>query len=359
MAHQSGTRLATRDPRLNVADAYLFDAAPDRTVMVMTCSADAGLSAPAAFHPAALYEFRFDTTGNGRDDTGFQLRFTDPIPCAEQGPRQEFTVHYVTGVDLAVDPAQRVAGKRVFSAELNTPRRVGAIHGFAGLVGDMWAADASAVSTMLRAFYVDRRFEEAGYANPHNVFARRNAMAIVLEVPNVLIGEGQVAMWSSISLYGHAGKVQVSRFGIPLFTQLFLSSWRHHLIEHYNLVGPQRDIELFAEPVRRFVAEFSALAGLGRISEPYAAGVAAQLIPTVLPYTLGSAAMFTTETINGRPLGADAFDVMVSLAAGRSLEDGVAPDVSRLLDVFPYYGPPYTAVEQRGLLPMPRCGVAL
>jgi hypothetical protein len=69
--------------------------------------------------------------------------------------------------------------------------------------------------------------------------------------------------------------------------------------------------------------------------------------------------MFTTETINGRPLEVDAFDVMVSLAAGRSLGDGVAPDVSRLLDVFPYYGPPYTTVEQRGLFPMPRRGIAL
>jgi len=133
----------------------------------------------------------------------------------------------------------------------------------------------------------------------------------------------------------------------------------HRFPPDVDQVGPQRDIELFAEPVRRFVAEFSALAGLGRIGEPYAAGVAAHLIPTVLPYTLGSAAMFTTETINGRPLGADAFDVMVSLAAGRSLGDGVAPDVSRLLDVFPYYGPPYTAAEQRALLPMPRHGVAL
>ena len=50
---------------------------------------------------------------------------------------------------------------------------------------------------------------------------------------------------------------------------------------------------------------------------------------------------------------------MVSLAAGRSLGDGVAPDVSRLLDVFPYYGPPYTTVEQQDLLPMPRRGIAL
>jgi uncharacterized protein DUF4331 len=206
MSHHFDTQLATRDPRLNVTDAYLFDAAPHRTVMVMTCSADAELSAPAAFHPAALYEFRFDTTGNGRDDTGFQLRFTDPIQRAGQGLRQEFTVYYVTGADLDVDPAQRVTGKPVFSAELNTPSRVGAVAGFAGLVGDMWARDAFAESTMLNAFYVDRRFQEAGYANRRNLSARRNVMAIVLEVPNALISKGQVAMWSSISLYGHAAK---------------------------------------------------------------------------------------------------------------------------------------------------------
>jgi hypothetical protein len=39
------TLLAARDPRLNFTDAYLFDVAPDRTVMVMTCSGDAALSA--------------------------------------------------------------------------------------------------------------------------------------------------------------------------------------------------------------------------------------------------------------------------------------------------------------------------
>jgi hypothetical protein len=151
MSHHFDTQLATRDPRLNVADAYLFDAAPDRTVMVMTCSADAALSAPAAFHPAARYEFRFDTTGNGRDDTGFQLRVTDPIQRAEQGPRQEFTVHYVTGADLEHLGVQQQTAQ------------VGAVDGFACLVGDMWAADAFAVSTMLNAFYVDRRFEDAAY----------------------------------------------------------------------------------------------------------------------------------------------------------------------------------------------------
>jgi hypothetical protein len=215
MSHPFDTQFATGDPRLTVADAYLFDATPDRTVMVMICRADAAPSAPATFHSAALYEFRFDTTGTGREDTSFQLRFSEPIWRAEQGLRQEFTVHYVTGVDVDVDPIQHIAGKQLFSAELNNPSRVGAIDGFAGLVGDMWAADAFAVSTMLKAFYLDRRYTDAASAHRRNVFARRNAMAIVLEVPNALIGDGQVTMWSSISLYGHSTKVQISRFGIP------------------------------------------------------------------------------------------------------------------------------------------------
>jgi hypothetical protein len=359
MAHHFDTRPATRDPRFNVADAYLFDAAPGRTVMAMTCSADAALSAPVTFHPAALYEFRFDTTGNGHDDTSFQVRFAEPMERAEHSPRQEFTVHYVTGVDLDVDPTQYIVGERVFSAELNTPARVGAVDGFAGLVGDLWAADAFALTTMLNAFYANRRFDETASANRCNFFARRNVIAIVLEVPNAFIGDGQVAMWSSISLYRDDVKAQISRSGIPFFAQLFLSSRRQPLVGHYNQVGPVRDIELFADPVRRFVAEFSALAGLGRISQPYAAGVTQRLIPTVLPYTVGSEAMFTTETVNGRPLRADTFDVMVSLAAGRTLGAGVVPAVSELRDAFPYFGQPYTAVGQQDLLPMRRRGIAL
>jgi hypothetical protein len=103
--------------------------------------------------------------------------------------------------------------------------------------------------------------------------------------------------------------------------------WRQPLIERHNQVSPLRDIELFAEPVRSFVAEFSATAGLGRIIRPYAARDC------------------RASDSDGAALhvGVDAFDVMVSLAAGRSLEHGVATDVSRLLDVFPHYGPPCTA----------------
>ena len=50
---------------------------------------------------------------------------------------------------------------------------------------------------------------------------------------------------------------------------------------------------------------------------------------------------------------------LFSLAAGRSLGGGGVPNMSRLLGVFPYYGPPYTAAEQADPLPMPRRGVRM
>jgi hypothetical protein len=63
--------------------------------------------------------------------------------------------------------------------------------------------------------------------------------------------------------------------------------------------------------------------------------------------------------MNGRPLAVDAFDVMLSLAAGRALSDGVSPDLQRLRAEFPYYGDPYSSLEQTGLKPIPQHGVNL
>ena len=57
MSHHIDAQFATGDPRFNVPDAHLFDAAPDCTVMVVTCCADAGLPAPAAFHPGATTRY--------------------------------------------------------------------------------------------------------------------------------------------------------------------------------------------------------------------------------------------------------------------------------------------------------------
>ena len=57
-------------------------------------------------------------------------------------------------------------------------------------------------------------------------------------------------------------------------------------------------------------------------------------------------------SFNGRALGDDVLDVMLTLAANTPIVDGLAPDCRRIRKDFPYYGAPYTAEEQVGVTPM-------
>ncbi len=82
--------------------------------------------------------------------------------------------------------------------------------------------------------------------------------------------------------------------------------------------------------------------------------IAARLCPNTLPYELGTSAAFKLASFNGRALGDDVLDVMLTLAANTPIVDGLAPDRGRIRKDFPYYGAPYTAEEQVGVTPMPR-----
>jgi hypothetical protein len=73
-----------------------------------------------------------------------------------------------------------------------------------------------------------------------------------------------------------------------------------------------------------------------------------------LPYELGTSAAFEVASFNGRALGDDVLDVMLTLTANTPIVDGLAPDRGRIREDFPYYGAPYTAEEQAGVTPMPR-----
>ena len=59
-------------------------------------------------------------------------------------------------------------------------------------------------------------------------------------------------------------------------------------------------------------------------------------------------------SFNGRALGDDVLDVMLTLAVNMPIVDGLAPDHGRIRKDFPYYGSPYTAEEQVGVTPMSR-----
>ena len=251
MSHHFDTKLAKEDPSLNVCDLYLFQGAPDTTVMAMTVNPDAVLSALDTLHIEGLYAFRLDLTGDAREDVVFKFRFNEPrhVNADEHVHVQKFQVRRATGDAIGGDK-----GELLIEGDTGKVHSKSGIRAFVGIAPDLFAADAVAMQNLQKAFYNEHRYDsDAFQRHRQNFFNNRNITAIVLEVPNHLIGKGTVHAWATVSLYGHAPEMQVSRWGLPMITHLFLNDpGNQEVKETFNKSVPSDDIALFSFPPRGF-----------------------------------------------------------------------------------------------------------
>lgn len=346
MSHHFDTPTAREDPRTNVCDLYLFEGSPGHTVMAMTVNPDAGISAPDSFRDEGLYAFRFDLNGDAKEELAFKVRFGAVEHSGGDDHRQiqHFEVRRAVGAD---------ARKGAEGAVLATGETGGVVHAkdisvFAGLAPDLFAGDAAALRAFHTALAKENRFAAEAWQNRKNFFAKRNVTAIVLELPTQMIGRGRIHTWATASLYGHAPEVQVSRWGLPLITNALIPD--QDVREIYNRIGPAEDREKLGPALSQFTARVSGLAGSTPNPAEYGRQVADRLCPIMLPYELGSDAAFDFAGFNGRALGDDVMDVIITLASNVALADGVAPDRTRIRPDFPYFGPAFTAEEQAGIV---------
>ena len=352
MSHHFDTKLGREDPSLNLCDFYLFDGPSGKTVMAMTVNPDVGLSASDTLHPEGLYAFRFDLNGDAREEVTFKFRFGEPRHGndGEHTHIQPFVVRKATG-DYAL---RGNAGESLVEGETGSVATNSGLRAYVGIAPDLFAANAG-FRAFMTAFYKEQRFAAEAFLHQQNPFARRNVTAIVLEVPSELIGKGKINAWTTISLFGHAPEVQVSRWGLPMVTHLFLNDPSHQGVkEQFNASVPSEDPERFAKSIADFVEKMTTYAHSAADPGEYGKLIAARLCPDTLPYELGTSAAFEMASFNGRALGDDVLDVMLTLTANTPIVDGLAPDSGRIRKDFPYYGTPYTAEEQAGLTPMMR-----
>jgi hypothetical protein len=352
MSHHFDTKLAKEDPSLNLCDFYLFGGPSGKTVMAMTVNPDVGLSAPDTLHPEGLYAFRFDLNEDAREEVTFKFRFGEPRHADgdEHIHIQTFAVRKTTGEDAL----RGDAGESLVEGETGLVTTNSGLFAYVGTAPDLFAANAG-FRPFMTAFYQDRRYDRDALLHQQNPFANRNVTAIVLEVPSELIGEGKVHAWATISLFGHAPEVQVSRWGLPMVTHLFLSDPNdQELKEQFNTSAPSEDRVRFAKPIADVAEKMTTYAGSAADPVEYGKRLAARLCPNTLPYELGTPAAFEVDKFNGRVLGDDALDVMLTLAANTPIASGLAPDRDRIRKDFPYYGAPYSAEEQAGMAPLRR-----
>jgi hypothetical protein len=348
MSHHFDTPTAQEDPRINVCDFYLFDGRPGMTVLAMTVNPDAGISAPDTFREEGLYAFRFDLNKDAVEEVSFKLRFGAPEHAEGDEHRhvQSFELRRATGKSAlhGVEGELLVSGR---TGEI--AKGAGEVLAWAGLAPDLFAGDAAALGAFRNAAFKEGKFDPAAFQNHKNFFAKRNVTAIVIELPSRLIGHGLVHGWATASLYGHAPEVQVSRWGLPLITNVFMPDLA--MREDFNRAGPAEDLKRFAPQIGAVAEQLSGLAGSSARPADYARQLVARLCPVMLPYQLDTPAAFDFAGFNGRALTDDAMDVILTLATNTALGDGVAPDRGRTRPEFPYFGAPYAAADQADVTP--------
>lgn len=327
MSHHFDTPTAREDSRLNLCDMYVFAGSPATTVMAMTINPAATAQTATPFRHEAIYAFRFDTDGDQQEDVSFKVRFTD---CEAS---QRFDVIHADHAPGGLEGDVIVTADLGVAADGTTSD----IRAFAGVVRDVFAGDAAGLEKFKAAF-AEGSYEPGAFDNRVNFFHDRTVAAIVLEIPNTVISNDiQVYAWSTVSLYGHAREQQVARWGLPLFTHVFLPE--DDLREQFNRSRPSDDTTMFVEATVRSVAGYTRLAGTAADPEAYGRRVASLLGSLTLPYQLGTAASFDYAGINGRGLDDNVMDNMLSLLTNSPLGTGIRPD-SKLSDPnFPYLRP--------------------
>ena len=211
---------------------------------------------------------------------------------------------------------------------------------FAGLAPDLFAANLTG-NVAFRAALAAGKFAPDLFHDGANYFQNRNVTAIVMEVPTQLIGDpaATVRAWVTVSLRGHAPEVQVSRWGLPLMTHIFITD--PAVQDDYNRSLPSADVPRFSQVVADALARVTQLAGSTDDPAAYAQRVVERLFPTTLPYVLDSAASFGFAGFNGRAMTDNVENVMLSLQANTPIDQGAAVARTNILGEFPYFGAPH------------------
>ena len=312
-----GLKSPNMDARVDITDIFAFQnpADPARSVLAMNVNPVAPTLADS-FAPEAVYELVIDTDGDAVADVAYRVTFS-----AKENGEQKATVRRATGVEAR---SAMISGEVLFrDVPLSFDRDAGVAESgdhefFVGIRSDPFFFD-------LEGFQHDFAFTGEDF------FIDKNVFSIVFEIPNTVLGEGQVGFWCRVLGLENGELSQIDRMGRPLVNILYNEGEDK---KTFNRVAPDQDRELFLE---KFAA---ALEKNGRPPDD-ARAVAGTLLPDVLTYDHRTAAAFP----NGRALDDDIIDAALDLFTnGRVASDG-APPHRDMLPSFPYLGTPHPTPE--------------
>lgn len=321
-SHHFEVAIARTNTAISQLDNYVFQAAsPGRTVIIMNVN-----SSPrhgATFSPNALYNIHVALDDKFKEGHTFSFQFRDGQVMAYLSDNPNGRVGE-TGVDI---------GKGKVGGSVNLKDK---IELWTGIIKDPFYGNSSglgAYSAQLKAGKYDPQVWKS--ASGTNIFKDQECGAIVLEIPNEMLGKNiKVFMTTALKENGKWSQVQYS--ANPLLSHVMYFEDEAVRVEHDRSRPNTQSV------LKNFVSASTARAsGIAQTqAQPFAYGdkVADALIPDVLNYEAGSKAGYSADVRNGRYLDDDAMSAMLTLLIGKPTDQAI--DNPKLYtDQFPYVIP--------------------
>jgi hypothetical protein len=339
MSHHLDSPIARQDIRLDITDLYVFRGETGTVFVINLCHSIFGPIPVPGYHPEGMYEFKVDSNGDAIEDLTYRFTFNE----RDNNARQTYTLRRLIGADAAnPEAAGTVLGHGTTGEVLSTAP---GLRVWAGKAGDPFWIEPDVLHAVGHAFQDGTSINLSGWdpSRAKNLFAGHTVYSIVLEVPDqeLLAGAGdkrRIGVWAVSTLATDAGGWRsINRVGLPMIHPLF-TQFNEDLGNRLNAGRPADDFATYGAAVAKEIAAVVAANGTAEDPRAYAEKVAHRFFPNILPYDVGTPAVFGFAEWNGRSLTDNAPDVMFSLAANTPVRLGIGKDsvTSKPSKTFPY-----------------------
>jgi len=339
MSHHLDSPIARQDIRLDITDLYVFRGQNGTVFVINVCHSIFGPIPAPGYHPEGFYEFKVDLNGDAVEELTYRFTFDE----RDSKGNQRYVVRSIRGAE-AVNPHApgTVLAQGTTDEAVATPS---GLRVWAGKAGDPFWIEPDVLHAVGHAFQdgtgVDLSKWDASKAK--NLFAGQTVYSIVLEVPDeeLLAGAGdrrQIGVWAVSTLATDAGAWRsINRVGLPMIPPLF-TQYNEDLGNRLNAGCPRNDLATYGEIITKSIAGVVAATGTAEDPRAYGESVVRRFCPNILPYEVGTPAVFGFAEWNGRSLIDNAPNVMFSIAANAPVSLGIGKEsvTSKPSKTFPY-----------------------
>jgi len=339
MSHHLDSPIARQDIRLDITDLYLFRGERGTVFVINVCHSIFGPIPTPGYHPEGIYEFKIDVNGDAVEEVTYRFTFDE----RDANGKQRYTVRSIRGAE-ATDP--HAAGAVVAHGTTEEPVvAANGVRAWAGKAGDPFWIEPDVLHAVGHAFQDGTTIDLAGWDSKQakNLFAGQTVYSMVLEVPDAELltgyeGKRNIGVWAVSTLATDAGGWRsINRIGLPMIPPLF-TQYNEDLGNRLNAGRPADDFATYGPGITKAIAAVVGAYGTADDPTAYASHFAHRIFPNMLPYEVGTAAVFGFAEWNGRSLIDNAPDVMFTLAANTPVRLGIGREsvTSKPSETFPY-----------------------